>query len=223
MRRRSGSCRRSRTEHDGELGEPPQHQPVAVTPAQRGGSTASRIAGNRRVQRAERDRAPPAGPAARRGSGGCRGRGRGGRRRCGGCRTTPRRGSAPGPGSPPPATRSPGRTRGSRPRRSGPPRWRSGTSSAAPARPSAWHSSTARGTRSGSATRASRCAGWRSSATVALPIRLVVVSCPATTSWKIVESISCLVSAPSRSAATTRSVTRSSPGSARLRSSSAVR
>jgi len=29
-----------------------------------------------------------------------------------------------------------------------------------------------------------------------LPIRLVVVSCPATTSWKIVESISCSDSAP---------------------------
>ena len=38
--------------------------------------------------------------------------------------------------------------------------------------------------------------GCSSRATVPLPIRLVVVSCPATTSWKIVESISCSDSAP---------------------------
>ena len=56
-----------------------------------------------------------------------------------------------------------------------------------------------------------------------LPIRLVVVSCPATISWKIVDSISCRFSASRSSAARTRSVTRSSPGSTRLRSSSSVR
>src|SRR4249920_2139247 len=58
-------------------------------------------------------------------------------------------------------------------------------------------SSIACGTRAGSSTIASRCSGCSSRAAVPLPIRLVVVSCPATTSWKMVESISCLDSAPS--------------------------
>src|SRR5690348_12593229 len=84
-------------------------------------------------------------------------------------------------------------------------------------------SSIARGIRAGSAARASRWSGWVSRAAVPLPIRLVVVSCPATVSWKIVESISCSDSAPSWSAARTRSVTRSSPGAARLTARSPVR
>ena len=40
--------------------------------------------------------------------------------------------------------------------------------------------------------------GWRSSATTLFPMRLAVVSCPATISWKIVESSSVLSGARHR-------------------------
>ena len=47
--------------------------------------------------------------------------------------------------------------------------------------------------RAGSAASAASCSGCRSRATTPLPMRLAVVSWPATISWKIVDSSSCSV------------------------------
>ena len=65
--------------------------------------------------------------------------------------------------------------------------------------------------------------GWSSRATTPLPMRLVVVSCPATMSWNRLDSSSCWVRRPSPSPAFTRTPTRSSAGAARWASTSSSR
>ena len=92
--------------------------------------------------------------------------------------------------------------RGIEGRRSRLPRRRSGTSSGARGRRTGKVSSTAAGIGSRLPRSVSSCSGWARRATMALPMNVVVVSWPATMSWKMVESISrlsrSLVPVPSR-------------------------
>ncbi len=64
--------------------------------------------------------------------------------------------------------------------------------------------------------------GWRNRATTLLPMRLVVVSCPATISWKIVEFSSWVPRRSSASRALISPLTRSSAGPAYLASTSSA-
>ena len=82
-------------------------------------------------------------------------------------------------------------------------------------------SSTASGTRSGSARRRSSSLGWASSASTALPSRFVVVSFPATSRSRQKASSSSGESRPSDVSACTSWLIRSSDGSLRRRSISA--